>query len=91
MDRLDYLCRDSFYTGVREGNIGASRIIKMLELSDGHLVVSAKGIFSIENYLMARRLMYWQVYLHKTAEPRQMAGPSGNRAILFPCLTVLSL
>ncbi len=67
MDRLDYLCRDSFYTGVREGNIGASRIIKMLELSDGHLVVSAKGIFSIENYLMARRLMYWQVYLHKTA------------------------
>lgn len=68
MDRLDYLCRDSFYTGVREGNIGAARIVRMLDISqDGHLVVDAKGIYSIENYLMARRLMYWQVYLHKTA------------------------
>lgn len=67
MDRLDYLCRDSFYTGVREGNIGAARIIKMLNVADGHLVVDAKGIYSVENYLMARRLMYWQVYLHKTA------------------------
>ncbi|MBQ2270077.1 MAG: HD domain-containing protein [Bacteroidaceae bacterium] len=67
MDRLDYLCRDSFYTGVREGNIGAARIIKMLNVADGHLVVDAKGIYSVENYLLARRLMYWQVYLHKTA------------------------
>ena len=61
MDRLDYLCRDSFYTGVREGNIGAARIIKMLNVADGHLVVDAKGIYSVENYLLARRLMYWQV------------------------------
>lgn len=67
MDRLDYLCRDSFYTGVREGNIGAARIIKMLDVADDRLVVSSKGIYSVENYLMSRRLMYWQVYLHKTA------------------------
>jgi len=67
MDRLDYLCRDSFFTGVREGNIGADRIIKMLNVEDDRLVVESKGIYTIENYLMARRLMYWQVYLHKTA------------------------
>ena len=67
MDRLDYLCRDSFYTGVIEGNIGTARIIKTLDLVDDRLVVHHKGIYSIENYLMARRLMYWQVYLHKTA------------------------
>lgn len=67
VDRLDYLRRDSFFTGVHEGNIGSARIIKMLNLKDGKLVVEAKGIYSIENYLMARRLMYWQVYLHKTA------------------------
>ena len=67
MDRLDYLCRDSFFAGVREGNIGAERIIKMLNVKDDRLVVEAKGIYTIENYLMARRLMYWQVYLHKTA------------------------
>lgn len=67
MDRLDYLCRDSFYTGVIEGNIGAARIIKTLDLADDRLVVHYKGIYSVENYLMARRLMYWQVYLHKTA------------------------
>ena len=66
-DRLDYLCRDSFYTGVREGNIGASRLIKMLSVADDRLVVEGKGLYSVENYLMARRLMYWQVYLHKTA------------------------
>ncbi|MDR1371844.1 MAG: HD domain-containing protein [Dysgonamonadaceae bacterium] len=67
MDRLDYLRRDSFFTGVTEGNIGSARIIKMLNLKDDKLVVEAKGIYSIENFLMARRLMYWQVYLHKTA------------------------
>lgn len=67
MDRLDYLRRDSFYTGVTEGNIGSARIIKMLNVKDDHLVVESKGIYSIENYLMARRLMYWQVYLHKTS------------------------
>ncbi len=66
MDRLDYLRRDSFYTGVTEGNIGSARIIKMLNVADDRLVVEAKGIYSIENYLTTRRLMYWQVYLHKT-------------------------
>ena len=67
MDRLDYLRRDSFYTGVSEGNIGPARIIKMLDVKDDRLVVEAKGIYSIENFLTARRLMYWQVYLHKTS------------------------
>lgn len=67
MDRLDYLRRDSYYTGVTEGNIGSARIIKMLDVKDDHLVVEAKGIYSIENFLTARRLMYWQVYLHKTS------------------------
>lgn len=67
MDRLDYLSRDSFFCGVSEGIIGASRIIKMLNIHDGKLVVEAKGIYSIEKFLVARRLMYWQVYLHKTS------------------------
>lgn len=67
VDRLDYLRRDSFFTGVSEGNIGSARIIKMLDLKDERLVVESKGIYSIENFLMSRRLMYWQVYLHKTA------------------------
>ncbi len=66
MDRLDYLRRDSFFTGVDEGNIGSARIIKMLNVVDDRLVVDAKGIYSIENYLTSRRLMYWQVYLHRT-------------------------
>ena len=66
MDRLDYLRRDSFFTGVTEGNIGSARIIKMLNVVDDRLVVDSKGIYSIENYLTSRRLMYWQVYLHKT-------------------------
>lgn len=67
VDRLDYLKRDSFFTGVSEGNIGSARIIKILDQRNGKLVVEAKGIYSIENFLLARRLMYWQVYLHKTA------------------------
>jgi len=67
MDRLDYLRRDSFFSGVTEGNIGSARIIKMLNVVDDKLVVEAKGIYSIENYLLSRRLMYWQVYLHKTS------------------------
>lgn len=67
MDRLDYLSRDSFFCGVSEGIIGASRIIKMLNIHEGKLVVEAKGIYSIEKFLVARRLMYWQVYLHKTS------------------------
>ncbi len=67
VDRLDYLRRDSFFTGVTEGNIGAERILKMLNVRNDKLVVEAKGIYSIENFLMSRRLMYWQVYLHKTS------------------------
>lgn len=67
MDRMDYLNRDGYYTGVAEGAIGAERIIKMLDLVDDELVVEAKGILSVENFLNARRLMYWQVYLHKTS------------------------
>ena len=67
MDRLDYLRRDSFFTGVVEGVIGSARIIKMLDVADDRLVIERKGIHSIENYLMARRFMYWQVYLHKTS------------------------
>lgn len=66
MDRMDYLNRDSFFTGVHEGVIGYDRIIKMLEVHKDELVVEAKGIYSIEKFLISRRLMYWQVYLHKT-------------------------
>ncbi len=66
MDRMDYLNRDSFFTGVHEGVIGYDRIIKMLSVRDGELVVEEKGIYSIEKFLIARRIMYWQVYLHKT-------------------------
>jgi uncharacterized protein len=66
IDRLDYLKRDSYFTGVSEGTIGANRIIKMLDIKDDQIVVEEKGIYSIENFLSARRLMYWQVYLHKT-------------------------
>ncbi len=67
MDRLDYLSRDSFFCGVSEGVIGAARIIKMLNLHNNKLVIEEKGIYSIEKFLVARRLMYWQVYLHKTS------------------------
>jgi HD superfamily phosphohydrolase len=66
MDRMDYLNRDSFYTGVSEGVIGSDRIIEMLEIKDNQLVVEEKGVYSIEKFLVARRLMYWQVYMHKT-------------------------
>jgi len=66
MDRLDYLRRDSFFSGVTEGTVGVERIIKMLNVVDDQLVVEAKGIYSVEKFLIARRLMYWQVYLHKT-------------------------
>jgi HD superfamily phosphohydrolase len=66
MDRLDYLSRDSFYTGVSEGVVSNQRIIKMLNVRDDKLVVEEKGIYSIEKFIVARRLMYWQVYLHKT-------------------------
>ncbi|HUM53431.1 MAG TPA: HD domain-containing protein, partial [Chitinophagales bacterium] len=67
MDRLDYLNRDSFYSGVSEGVVGYDRIINMLDMHDDNIVVEEKGIYSIEKFLVARRLMYWQVYLHKTS------------------------
>jgi len=67
MDRLDYLKRDSFYTGVTEGNISSERLISMLNVAENELVVEKKGLYSVEKFLMARRFMYWQVYLHKTS------------------------
>jgi HD superfamily phosphohydrolase len=67
VDRLDYLKRDSFFSGVSEGNVNAQRIISMMNVSGDELVIDAKGIYSIENYLTARMFMYWQVYFHKTA------------------------
>jgi len=66
MDRMDYLKRDSFFTGVVEGNIGTDRLIKMLDVNNDELAIEAKGIYSVEKFLLARRLMYWQVYYHKT-------------------------
>jgi hypothetical protein len=72
VDRMDYLTRDSFFTGVSEGVIGYDRIIKMLTVHKGELMVEEKGIYSIEKFLVARRLMYWQVYLHKTVLSAEM-------------------
>lgn len=97
MDRLDYLRRDSFFTGVAEGNIGSARIIKMLNVKDDNLVVDAKGLYTIENYLMSRRLMYWLVYLHKTtvASEKVLIGAlrrakylaqTGHEVFATPCL-----
>ena len=88
MDRLDYLRRDSFYTGVTEGNIGSARIIKMLNVVDDSLVVEQKGIYSLENYLTTRRLMYWQVYLHRTCvayEKVLVDGKNPLRNCLIHC------
>jgi len=67
VDRLDYLCRDSFFCGVTEGSVASARILKMINVVENHLVVEAKGIYSVEKFLVARRLMYWQVYLHHTS------------------------
>lgn len=67
VDRLDYLCRDSFFCGVSEGTVASARILKTLNVAEDRLVVESKGIYSIEKFLVARRLMYWQVYLHKTS------------------------
>ncbi|MBL7725631.1 MAG: HD domain-containing protein [Chitinophagaceae bacterium] len=72
VDRMDYLNRDSFFTGVAEGVIGYDRIIKMLTVKDGNLLVEEKAIYSIEKFLVSRRLMYWQVYLHKTVLSAEM-------------------
>ena len=67
VDRMDYLCRDSFFTGVQEGRVASERLLKMLDVRNDRLVVQMKGIYSVEKFLVARRLMYWQVYLHKTS------------------------
>lgn len=81
LDRMDYLNRDSFFTGVSEGVISSDRIIKMLDVAGDQLVVEEKGIYSIEKFLIARRLMYWQVYLHKTViSAEQMLGKILERA-----------
>jgi HD superfamily phosphohydrolase len=72
VDRMDYLTRDSFFTGVIEGSVGCDRILKMLTVHNGSLMVEEKGIYSIENFLVARRLMYWQVYQHKTVLSAEM-------------------
>ncbi len=89
IDRLDYLRRDAFFTGVAEGTIGSARIIKMLNVVDDRLVVEQKGIYSIENYLTSRRLMYWQVYLHKTTVAyEKMLVSTLRRARLLACRSV---
>ncbi len=81
VDRIDYLKRDSFFTGVQEGTIGADRIIKMLDLKNDEIVVEEKAIYSVENFLSARRIMYWQVYLHKTSvSAEKMLIETINRA-----------
>ena len=67
VDRMDYLCRDSFFTGVQEGRVASERLLKMLDVRNDRLVIQVKGIYSVEKFLIARRLMYWQVYLHKTS------------------------
>lgn len=67
MDRMDYLKRDSFYSGVAEGNVNSERLIQMMNVEDDYLVIEEKGIYSVEKFLMSRRLMYWQAYLHKTS------------------------
>jgi HD superfamily phosphohydrolase len=88
VDRMDYLTRDSFFTGVSEGVIGYDRIIKMLTIHNGELMIEEKGIYSIEKFLVARRLMYWQVYLHKTVlSAEQMLKRIIKRARLIqaPC------
>lgn len=97
MDRLDYLRRDSFFTGVSEGVVGSDRIIKMLNTKGNELVVEEKGIYSVEKFLIARRLMYWQVYLHKTVVVAEqilikvllrakMLHDAGKRLFLTPAL-----
>ncbi len=81
LDRLDYLSRDSFYTGVAEGVVGHDRILKMLHVVDDQLVVEEKGLLSIEKFLVARRIMYWQVYLHKTALAAELMAKGIMRLI----------
>jgi hypothetical protein len=93
MDRMDYLRRDSFYTGVAEGNINSERLIQMMNVVDDTLVIEEKGIYSVEKFLMARRLMYWQAYLHKTSLVAEViltkvlkrAKELTQRGIILPC------
>ena len=85
MDRLDYLRRDSFFTGVTEGTVGSDRIIKMLTVANDELVVEEKGIYSIEKFLVARRLMYWQVYFHKTVISAENLLVNTLRRVKFLC------
>jgi hypothetical protein len=93
MDRMDYLRRDSFYTGVAEGNINSERLIQMMNVVDDTLVIEEKGIYSVEKFLMARRLMYWQAYLHKTSLVAEViltkvlkrAKELTQRGVVLPC------
>ena len=98
MDRADYLKRDSFYTGVAEGNINSERIITMMHVVDDRLVIEEKGIYSVEKFLTARRLMYWQVYLHKTGLVAELllintlkrAVELAKKGVDVPCSAALS-
>ncbi|HLF52897.1 HD domain-containing protein [Flavobacterium sp.] len=93
MDRMDYLKRDSFYSGVAEGNINSDRLIQMMTVVDDTLVIEEKGIYSVEKFLMARRLMYWQVYFHKTSLVAELiltkalkrAKELTQKGIVLPC------
>lgn len=93
MDRMDYLKRDSFYSGVSEGNVNSQRLIQMMNVVDDVLVIEEKGIYSVEKFLMSRRLMYWQVYLHKTSLVAELiltrvlkrAKELTQKAIVLPC------
>jgi HD superfamily phosphohydrolase len=93
MDRMDYLKRDSFYSGVAEGNINSERLIQMMHVQDDVLVIEEKGIYSVEKFLVARRLMYWQAYLHKTSVVAELiltkilkrAKELTQKGIILPC------
>ena len=93
MDRMDYLKRDSFYSGVSEGNVNSERLIQMMNVVDDVLVIEEKGIYSVEKFLMSRRLMYWQVYLHKTSLVAELiltkvlkrAKELTERGVILPC------
>lgn len=97
MDRMDYLKRDSFYSGVAEGNINSDRLIQMLTVVDDQLVVEEKGIYSVEKFLVSRRLMYWQAYLHKTSLAAEMiltqilkrAKELTQQGVKLPCTRAL--
>lgn len=101
VDRLDYLTRDSYFTGVHEGVIGYDRLIEMMDVEDDELVIEHKGIYSVEKFIIARRVIYWQVYLHKTVIcAEQMLIKTLKRAkylaksgtsLLRPCFAFFSL